>query len=56
MKKYEIFGYTQDLPSIIIEAKNFDEALAEARKQNQKYCSGRIYDEKIGLINPPKNS
>lgn len=55
MKKYEIFGYTPDLPSIIIEAKNFDKALAMARQKNSKYCSGRAYDESVKLINPKIN-
>ena len=52
MKKYEIFGYTQDLPSIIIEANDFDEALTIARQKNPDYNGGRVYDEKIGLHNP----
>ena len=52
MKKYEIFGHTKELPSIIIEAENLDEALAKARKKQPKYCSGRVYDPKIRLINP----
>ncbi len=56
IKKWEIFGYTPDLPSIIIEAECFDNALKKARQSNQNYCGGRVYDEKIGLINPPKNN
>ena len=51
---WEIFGYTQDLPSILIEADSFDEALEKARQKQPKYNTGRVYDEKIGLYNPAK--
>lgn len=39
-KVWEVSG--KSLPSLCIEADSFDEAIEEARKVNEKYCSGQV--------------
>lgn len=43
MRTWVIFAYfSTDLPSLRIRAHSFDEALAEARLQDQRYCGGYV--------------
>lgn len=42
MHAWEIFGI--DLPSIIVEAESFDDALKQARRIDDNYCAGRVIE------------
>ena len=43
MATWEIAG--ADLPPVRVRARSFDEALAEARKLDNRYCTGQIVEE-----------
>lgn len=40
---WRIFDYGSGLPDLFIEADSSDEALEQARRLDDRYCSGQIY-------------